>query len=100
MNDSDDISASIELAIVNVFTQLIFAVEQEWSEQELSIIQALRTTDHNIYMDSNREMGIYLRALGVQEMIGLVSEVKSQLQQGAHYTLEVAAPKRSASPIH
>ena len=82
MEEAINITAPTELAIVDVFTKLIFAVEQDWDDQELSIVQALRQVDHHVYMDSNVEMGTYLRALGVQEMIKLVSRVKCQLQQG------------------
>ena len=90
MDDAVDITATTELALVDVFTKLIFGVDQEMDDTEMSIVQALRQVDHNIYMDSSREMGTYLRALGVKEMIKLVALVKEQLQQGSLFTLNTA----------
>ena len=83
MEKITDVLAPTELAIVDVFTKLIFGMNQQWSEQELSIVQALRLADHHVLMDSQGDMGIYLRALGVKEMIGLVAVVKAQLEQSA-----------------
>ncbi|MEM1155037.1 MAG: hypothetical protein AAGI44_12935, partial [Pseudomonadota bacterium] len=45
------------------------------------IIQALRLVDRSMVFDSYKDMGIYLRALGVEEMIDLVSKVRSSLEQ-------------------
>jgi hypothetical protein len=98
MDDSGDICASIELAIVDVFTQLIFGVDQQWGEQELSIVQALRKADHTVYTDSHGELGIYLRALGVQEMISLVSRVKTQLHEGVNFPQCVVTPEGYSRP--
>ncbi|MCZ6831666.1 MAG: hypothetical protein O7F73_19150 [Gammaproteobacteria bacterium] len=98
MDNSCDITAPTELAIVDVFTKLIFGVEQQWDDWELSILQALRQVDHNVYMDTDNEIGTYLRALGVKEMIKLVSQVKRQLRQGGPFTLNAATANRSAKP--
>ena len=68
-----------EMAIVDTFTKLIFGEESQYSNQELMIIQAFRTVDTNVVLDSHRDMGAYLRALGVGEMIKLVSLVQKQL---------------------
>jgi hypothetical protein len=68
-----------ELVIVDTFTKLIFGEESHYSDAELRIIQALRLTDDNIAVDGHRDMGVYLRALGVEEMISLVSRVQGQL---------------------
>lgn len=71
-----------EMAIVDTFTKLIFGEESEYSDCELRIIQALRVVDDNIAVDRYRDMGGYLRALGVQEMIGLVARVRATLAKG------------------
>ena len=71
-----------EMLIVDTFTKLIFGGEAPFSDHELSIVQALRLVDPNVALDSYREMGVYLRALGVQEMISLVSQVKDCLGNG------------------
>jgi len=99
MDTPCNITAPTELAIVDAFTKLIFGVDQQyWDDQEMSILQALRQVDPNVYLDSNSEMGSYLRALGVQEMIKLVARVKRQLQMGAPFTLGAAMASRSANP--
>ena len=71
-----------EMVIVDTFTKLIFGEDADYSNQELLIIQALRSADQNISFDNHREMGVYLRALGVGEMIALVSRVQDQLATG------------------
>jgi hypothetical protein len=68
-----------ELAIVDTFTKLIFGEESRYSDSELRIIQGLRITDDNVALDGHRDMGVYLRALGVKEMIKLVSRVQAQM---------------------
>ena len=68
-----------EMAIVDTFTKLIFGEESHYSNRELMIIQAFRNVDANVVLDSHRDMGTYLRALGVGEMITLVSRVQDQM---------------------
>jgi hypothetical protein len=68
-----------EMAIVDTFTRLIFADEGEFSPQEESIIAAFRTVDPNVLQDSYSDMGDYLRALGVREMIHLVSRIREHI---------------------
>jgi hypothetical protein len=74
--------AASEMAIVDTFTKLIFGEVDTYSNLELGIIQALRTVDVNVALDSRQDIGEYLRALGVQEMIHLVSRVRQQLITG------------------
>jgi hypothetical protein len=38
--------------------------------------------DANVALDSHRDMGEYLRALGVREMIQMVARVQQQLVEG------------------
>ena len=71
-----------EMAIVDTFTKLIFGEEDHYSTRELMIIQAFRAVDVNVAVDGHREMGQYLRALGVREMVQLVSRVREQLVDG------------------
>ena len=65
-----------EMEIVDTFTKLIFGADQDYSELELVIIQVLRQVDGNIALNNLEEMGVYLRALGVAEMITLVRQVR------------------------
>jgi hypothetical protein len=67
-----------EMAIVNTFTKLIFG-DETYSARELSIIDALQQKHAGDLCDSRKAVGEYLRALGVREMIELVSEVRQSL---------------------
>lgn len=71
-----------EMAIVDTFTRLIFGEQDPFSESELLIIQAFRLVDDSVARDGYAEMGQYLRALGVAEMIKLVTRVQAQLAGG------------------
>jgi len=68
-----------EMNIVDSFTRLIFGDESGFSARELMIIEAFRGVDANVLMDTHREMGEYLRNLGVKEMIHLVARIREQL---------------------
>ena len=70
-----------EIAIVDTFTKLIFG-EEEYSDRELLIIRAFRSVDSSVLLETYRDMGSYLRVLGVREMIQLVSLVQDQLLRG------------------
>ena len=76
MDNSYGIETPSELAVVDTFTKLIFGVEEELDSRDMTIIQALRLVDDTIALDSHNEMGVYLRALGVKEMIKLVALVR------------------------
>ena len=80
-----------EMAIVDTFTKLIFGEDSRYSNHELMIIQALRMVDTNVVFDSHRDMGAYLRALGVGEMIKLVARVQQQLAGGDALLPDVAS---------
>ena len=71
-----------EMAIVDTFTKLIFGEDSRYSNRELLIIQAFRMVDTNVVFDSHRDMGSYLRALGVDEMVQIVTRVQRQLARG------------------
>jgi hypothetical protein len=77
-----EVEAISEIAIVDTFTKLIFGEEDGYSDDELMIIGAFRAVDTNVTLDNHRDMGVYLRALGVGEMIQLVSQVQTQLDSG------------------
>ena len=79
-----------ELLIVDTFTKLIFGEEGSFSSSEELIIQALRMVDHRVELDSHRDMGVYLRALGVAEMIQLVSRVQTCLAEGLQALSQVS----------
>ena len=86
-----------DMSIVDTFTKLIFGEDTAYSDQELLIIQALRSVDGNVALDSHREMGVYLRALGVREMISLVGQVQIQLASGSQTATPLASQPSAAS---
>lgn len=84
-NNSEESPIS-EMSIVDTFTKLIFGDEGGFSGRELSIIQALRMVDVSVLADSHQDMGVYLRAMEVREMIQLVAQVHKQLVSGMAVT--------------
>lgn len=72
-----------EMAIVDTFTKLIFALDQDYGDTEEAVIGAFREVDANVYRDSLQDMGEYLRNLGVREMTQLVNRVRDHLQDGS-----------------
>ena len=85
-------SSASDMAIVDTFTKLIFGEEADFSDRELRIIGALRTVDANVSMDTLHDMGNYLRALGVAEMVKLVAQVHLALDSGLVPTLTQQSP--------
>ncbi len=83
-----------EMAIVDTFTKLIFGDAEHYSDAETLIIQALRAADANLAHDASADMGEYLRALEVGEMIELVARVREQLAQGLQIVMEQAPGNR------
>ena len=83
-----------EMSIVDTFTKLIFGENSDYSNCELRIIQAFRAADPNVLLNSHRDMGGYLRAMGVREMIELVGRVRQQLLTEATVLSSVSAISR------
>jgi hypothetical protein len=81
-----------ELVIVDTFTKLIFGQEEDYSRREQLIIEAFRAVDNHVALDSHRDMGEYLRALGVREMIQLVSRVRERIAGGVYVVAPEARP--------
>jgi hypothetical protein len=81
-HDSGEVVPVSEMAIVDTFTKLIFGEEDDYSARELMIIQAFRSVDDNVLRDSHRDMGEYLRNLGVREMIQVVARVREFILEG------------------
>lgn len=70
-----------EMTIVDTFTKLIFAVDDDLSGLELAVVDAFRAVEDNVYRDTTAEMGDYLRNLGVREMIQLVARVERRMHE-------------------
>ena len=73
----DETGPVTEMAIVDTFTKLIFG-DEGFTDRESAIIEALRSVCPDVLHDTHREIGEYLRGLGVREMIQLVSRVRQQ----------------------
>lgn len=84
-----------EMEIVDTFTKLIFGSSQDYSELEMAIIQVLRQVDGNIALNGLEEMGVYLRALGVAEMIRLVRQVRQGYPPQGHTPVHVLPGQRA-----
>ncbi len=70
-----DLGTVSEMAIVDTFTKLIFGT-QEFSAIEGIIIRNFRAVEASVSHDNYTEMGVYLRNLGVREMIQLVTRLR------------------------
>jgi hypothetical protein len=94
MSSSADTHVVTELAIVDLFTKLIFGGEQQLSISEMRILRALREVDSGVLLHSERDVGFYLRALGVSDMIALVNRVQQQMAGASSWraTAHRAAP--------
>ena len=88
-----------EMAIVDLFTKLIFGGDHALDASELQILQALRQVDRGLGLESLREVGFYLRALGVSQMIELVTRVQQQLGAAPVYqaTASSVSPAQRSS---
>jgi hypothetical protein len=84
-----------EMAIVNTFTKLIFG-DDTYTAREISIIEAFQAMDLSVARDGRKEMGEYLRNLGVREMIRLVSGLQQYLA-GSHPRSPCAKPGTASS---
>jgi hypothetical protein len=69
----------VDMEIVDTFTRLIFAEDQGFGRREHAIVEALRCCEQTLYAGDTAAMGEFLRALGVTEMIALVSKVHAQM---------------------
>jgi len=78
--ERDDGAGAVgEMAIVDVFTRLIFADCEGFGPRQLRIVEALRAGDASLLAATPQELGGYLRTLGVAEMIRLVTAIRARL---------------------
>ncbi len=89
-----------EMAIVDTFTKLIFAVEEDFSAVEHAVIDGFRAVEANVYRDNTAEMGEYLRNLGVREMIQLVARVERHIREHPVVPAASADAQRRAQRPH
>ena len=100
MTQAYDYNRLSEMSIVDTFTKLIFGEESGYDEGELRIIEVLRAVDNNVSLESHRDMGVYLRSMGVQEMIKLVSAVRCAILNGTRGDLTFRSIAASPGASH
>ncbi len=66
-----------EMLIVDVFTRLIFDAEVILGDTGLIVVELLEQVEGSLAGQPRREVSEYLRALGVDEMIAVVKQVKA-----------------------
>ena len=91
-----DEAAPRELDIVDTFTRLIFNGGETLSARDMAVVVALCQVDAGAEAasatDFPRDLGSYLRAQGVSEMIALVEQVRN------HCLVRDPAPGQTQSP--
>lgn len=70
-----------EMSIVDVFTKLIFDADSVLYETESQVVEILGQVEASLYEASRREISEFLRAMGVDEMISTVGQVKRSFDQ-------------------
>lgn len=78
----DDEGVDTEMAIVAVFTRLVFSDVEGFGLAEMRVVEALRGADDKLIGASHGEVGDYLRTLGTGELTRLVAAIRHRLQDG------------------
>ena len=87
-----------EMSIVDIFTKLIFDAQSALDESEVQVLALLTHYDETLLKASRRDVSEYLRAMGVDEMIKVVSELKSEYEKQGE--LLVSVTSRHERPVH
>ena len=75
----EDLRAIDEMTIVDMLTKFIFDSESVLNEVEQVVIDLVVETDPSLTNTSRRHVGEFLRAMDVNEMIRLVTQIKVHL---------------------
>jgi hypothetical protein len=70
-----------EMSIVDIFTKLIFDAQSALDDSEVQVLELLTHYDETLLKASRRDLSEYLRAMGVDEMIKVVSVLKSEYEK-------------------
>lgn len=70
-----------EMVIVDTFTKLIFDAEAALDKTEATLIKLLGQVDSSLAGACQRDISEYMRAMGVDEMISVVGQVKRYYEQ-------------------
>lgn len=80
-NTKIDVLAIDEMAIVDIFTKLIFDAEASMDHWESVMVDLLCEYEPSLLEASPREVSEYLRSMAVSEMIVVVGHLKKQFDQ-------------------
>lgn len=78
---ADENGSVSEMAIVDMFTQLIFDAETQLDESGKLLLELLSQVEPTIVDASRQGLSEYLRSLNVTEMIRIVGDVKELFDQ-------------------
>ena len=70
-----------EMSIVDVFTKLIFDAQSSLDDSEELVLSLLTHYDETLLKSTRRDISEYLRAMGVDEMIRVVSVLKYEYEK-------------------
>jgi hypothetical protein len=87
-----------EMSIVDIFTKLIFDAQSALDESEVQVLALLTHYDETLLKASRRDVSEYLRAMAVDEMIKVVSELKSEYEKQGELLASVAS--RQEYPVY
>lgn len=80
-NTKMDVMAIDEMAIVDIFTKLIFDAEAELSQRQSAMVALLCEYEPSLDNASPREISEHLRSMAVSEMIVVVGHIKQRYDQ-------------------
>lgn len=80
-----------EMSIVDIFTKLIFDAQSALDDSEVQVLALLTHYDETLLKASRRDVSEYLRAMGVDEMIRVVSKLKSDYEKQSELLASVAS---------
>ena len=92
----DSNSTIDEMAIVDILTKLIFDADSVQDDTEQLIIHLLAQQEPSIVTARRRDISEYLRAMGVDEMIHTVANIKEHLEHQQHLIAIGKANQNSA----
>ena len=93
-----DVSPPSEMEIVDTFTHLIFGGYEPLSDRESAIVEMLFSVDDSAAGCTRESVGDYLRELGVEEMIRLVTRVRSRFPASARQRVRTRSPSDRGQP--
>jgi hypothetical protein len=78
---SKQIAAMSEMAIVDVFTRLIFDADARLNKSERMIIELLCLHESTLVGAARRDISEFLRAMTIEEMTAVVNQLKTRFDQ-------------------